>query len=111
MGFSDPVGARVVPRSREASRRMAQIQPIPHPGHSPASSTSPIGVGLLGCGTVGTGVARLLLSHAEDYSHRLGRPLALRRIAVRDVGRNRGLPPELFTQDYEAVIADPDTQI
>jgi homoserine dehydrogenase len=80
--------------------------------HTPtARSTEPIGVGLLGCGTVGLGVAKLLLSHAEDYTHRLGRPLALRRIAVRDLSRARGLDLGYFTLDPREVIDDPHTQI
>lgn len=88
---------------------MSQTHPAPH--RHDQDATGPIGVGLLGCGTVGTGVAKLLLSHAEDYRHRLGRPLALRRIAVRNPDRSRGLDPKYFTGDPREVIADPDTQI
>jgi homoserine dehydrogenase len=76
-----------------------------------ATSRTAIGVGLLGCGTVGLGVAKLLLSHADDYSHRLGRPLELRRIAVRDLDRDRGLDAKYFTGDPAEVLADPATQI
>jgi homoserine dehydrogenase len=73
----------------------------------------PIGVGLLGCGTVGTGVVKLLLSHAEDYAHRLGRSLALRKVAVRDLARGReGLDlGHHLTVDPHAVTRDPATQI
>lgn len=82
---------------------------------APPSSqpTSPIGVGLLGCGTVGTGVAKLLLTHAEDYAERLGRPLALRKIAVRDRSRVReGLDLDAhLTTDPMEVVNDPDTHI
>ena len=49
----------------------------------------PLGVGLVGCGTVGTGVARLLLGHPDRLARRAGRPLALRKVAVRDPGKRR----------------------
>ncbi|HEY9721451.1 MAG TPA: homoserine dehydrogenase, partial [Oscillatoriaceae cyanobacterium] len=74
-------------------------------------AATPVGVGLLGCGTVGAGVAQLLLSHADDYAHRLGRPLALKRIVVRDSGRDRGLDPAYFSQDAQSVLDDPTIQI
>ncbi|MEB3328260.1 MAG: homoserine dehydrogenase [Candidatus Sericytochromatia bacterium] len=82
--------------------------PQPHPSDVPAAlSPAPIGVGLLGCGTVGTGVARLLLAREGPYAHRAGRPVSLVRVGVRDVGRDRGLPAALFTADLEAVVDDP----
>ena len=74
-------------------------------------SASSVGIGLLGCGTVGEGVARLLLSHAEDYRARVGRPVRLRRVAVRTLDRSRGLDAHHLTLDAESVVDDPETHI
>ena len=50
---------------------------------------APIGVGLLGLGVVGSGVAQALATHAVTYAQRTGRSIELRRIAVRDPQRQR----------------------
>jgi homoserine dehydrogenase len=57
-------------------------------------SPEPLAVGLVGCGTVGTAVAELLLAHPDRLAARAGRPLVLRRVAVRDPHKPRpaGLP-------------------
>lgn len=63
-------------------------------------------VALLGGGTVGSQVARLLLEGADDLAARVGRPLRLTGVAVRDPGRPRpGVPPELLTDDAAALAA------
>ncbi|MBF0428343.1 MAG: homoserine dehydrogenase [Magnetococcales bacterium] len=48
-------------------------------------------IGMLGFGTVGRGVADLLLTHQELLSHRAGMPLRLVRIATRNPEKDRGL--------------------
>jgi homoserine dehydrogenase len=75
-----------------------------------AGGPAPLKVALLGCGVVGTEVARLLTRHADELSQRVGAPLALSGIAVRRIGRARGLdvPAELFTTDAEALVKDAD---
>ena len=69
----------------------------------------PYGIALIGCGTVGTGVARLLLEHPERLAARAGRPIVLKRVVVRDPARERDvrLPPELVTTDLRKVLDDP----
>lgn len=65
----------------------------------------PLKVVLLGSGTVGTQVARLILEHGDDFAARIGRPLELIGIAVRDLSRQRpGLPADLFTDDPQGLI-------
>ena len=65
----------------------------------------PLKVVLLGSGTVGTQVARLILEHGDDFAARIGRPLGLIGIAVRDLSRQRpGLPAGLFTDDPQGLI-------
>lgn len=70
-----------------------------------------IGVGLLGCGVVGGGVADLLLRNREAYAHRVGRPVNLKAIAVRNPALDRGLPPELFVSDPRELLADPEIHV
>ena len=68
-----------------------------------------IGIGLLGCGTVGASVAERLLSDRKAIEKRTGVRYDLRAIAVRNAGkpRNASLPAELFTADPFAVLDDP----
>ena len=49
----------------------------------------PYGIALIGCGTVGSGVAKLLLDHPDRLAARAGRKLELRRIVVRDPSKAR----------------------
>jgi homoserine dehydrogenase len=75
--------------------------------------SDPLGIALIGCGTVGSGVARLLLEQAERLAARARRPLALRRVVVRDLAKLRRftLPPGLLTTDMRDVLADPAIQV
>jgi len=70
-----------------------------------------IGIGLLGLGTVGAGVAQILAT--PQGRHPLVADLALRRVAVRDLQRARPLhlDPSLLTSDAEAVVDDPAVDI
>ena len=72
-----------------------------------------IGIGLLGLGTVGRGVYRVLENNREHISSRLGAPLEVTKVLVRDVGKDRGVavPPELLTTDPAAVIENPAVEI
>ena len=73
----------------------------------------PLGIALIGCGTVGGGVARLLLEQPERLAARAGRPLVLRRVVVRDLAKSRPpfLPRELVTTDLQSVLRDPSVQV
>ncbi|MCS5698299.1 homoserine dehydrogenase [Cyanobium sp. FGCU-52] len=70
-----------------------------------------IGVGLLGLGTVGAGVAAILTS--PEGRHPLVGALKLKKVAVRDPGRARpvSLPADVVTTDPEAVVDDPAVEI
>lgn len=72
-----------------------------------------IGIGLLGFGTVGRGVYRVLQKNRELIAARLGIPLDVVRILVRDAGKERGVPvpPEMLTTDPAAVLEDPRVSI
>ncbi|WP_369053749.1 MULTISPECIES: homoserine dehydrogenase [Kineococcus] len=73
----------------------------------------PVKVALLGCGVVGTEVARLLTSQADELAARVGAPLELVGIAVRRLGRARDLdvPAELFTTDAEELVTRADVVV
>ncbi|WP_446220790.1 homoserine dehydrogenase [Micromonospora sp. IBHARD004] len=69
---------------------------------------------LLGCGTVGGDVVRLLHEQSADLAARIGAPLEIAGIAVRRLGRDRGdLPvdPALFTTDALGLIKRDDVDI
>lgn len=69
-------------------------------------------VALLGGGTVGSEVARLLADSAVDLQARVGAPLELVAVAVRDVNKPRpGIPPELLTDDPFALVKREDIDI
>ncbi len=74
----------------------------------------PIRLALLGCGTVGTEVVRLLHEQAADLTARIGAPLEIAGIAVRRLGRDRGLlpvDPALFTTDALGLIKSDDVDV
>jgi len=74
----------------------------------------PLRVALLGCGVVGSAVARLLVENSADLASRIGAPLELVGIAVRRLGRDRSdvpVDPALFTTDAEALVARADIVI
>jgi homoserine dehydrogenase len=75
--------------------------------------SSPVRVALLGCGVVGSQVARLLTEQADDLVARVGAPLELAGIAVRRLERARSLdvPRELFTTDAEALVRRGDIDV
>ena len=77
-------------------------------------ATPPLRVALLGCGVVGTSVARLLTEHSGDLAARVGRPLEIVGVAVRRPDKNRaetGVDPSLFTVDAEELVTRADVVI
>lgn len=66
----------------------------------------PLKVALLGCGSVGTQVARLLTAHAEELAQRAGAPLELIGIAVRTLEVDRGpdIDTRLLTTDATELV-------
>lgn len=67
---------------------------------------------MLGCGVVGTQVARLLAHHQQELSTRSGARLVLSKIAVRDLSIPRdGVDPSLLTTDANSVVSDPEIDL
>ena len=68
---------------------------------------------MMGLGIVGSGVAATLLEQSDSISRKVGHPLKLKRILVRDPGKPRdpSIAPELITTNPEEILADPEIQI
>ena len=75
--------------------------------------SKPIRIGLIGLGTVGTGVARILTDFHDRTSQRAGRPIEITRIAVRDLKKKRDVdfPDSILTDDPRQVATDPDVDV
>jgi homoserine dehydrogenase len=78
-----------------------------------ARPTPAVKVALLGAGNVGAEVARILLDHGDELAARVGAPVELAGIAVRDLTARRTveLPAQLFTDDAEALVDAADVVI
>jgi homoserine dehydrogenase len=71
-------------------------------------------IALLGCGTVGAEVVRLLHEQADDLTARVGAPMELVGIAVRRLGRDRGplpVPDDIFTTDPLGLVKRDDVDV
>lgn len=71
----------------------------------------PVRIGMLGCGVVGSEVARLLLADTEELSTRAGVKIELARIAVRTIKDYPGISPTLFTTDPFSIVNDPEIDL
>ncbi|MEW6067410.1 MAG: homoserine dehydrogenase [Nitrospirota bacterium] len=72
-----------------------------------------INVGIIGFGTVGTGTIRILLENKDILKKRLGFEINLRKVASRDIHREREvmIPEGLLTSDVDSILNDPEIQI
>lgn len=74
--------------------------------------TRPLKVALLGCGVVGSEVARIMTTQADDLAARIGAPVELAGVAVRRPDRVReGIPAELVTTDATALVKRDDLDV
>ena len=73
----------------------------------------PVRLGLLGCGTVGGGVVQLLHANASYLASRVGAPIEVARVLVRDADKERVplLDRARLTTDPEAVLGDPSIDV
>jgi homoserine dehydrogenase len=72
-----------------------------------------LNIALIGCGTVGTGVVKILQSSAELLTQRTGRSVRLRRIVVRDLSKRRDVDVGDIpvSNDVQSVIRDPSIHV
>ncbi|MDG5808078.1 homoserine dehydrogenase [Streptomyces ossamyceticus] len=74
--------------------------------------TRPLKVALLGCGVVGSEVARIMTTHADDLAARIGAPVELAGVAVRRPSKVReGIDPDLVTTDATALVKRGDIDV
>ena len=71
-----------------------------------------VGIGLLGYGTVGSGVGKLLKKNSDDIKLATGRDVYLKRVLEKDPGFSHPeLDPALLTTRFEDILDDPDIDI
>jgi homoserine dehydrogenase len=78
-----------------------------------SAAAAPVRVGLIGFGTIGTGVLKVLRAHRADIARRVGRPIDVVAIADLDTTTDRGIPvaPARLGNDARALIDDPSIAI
>lgn len=83
------------------------------PSFGPDGSMQKTKVAIVGLGTVGSGVARLLLDHGDRTARHAGRTLWLQKAVVRDLRKPRqcDLPPGVLTDRLEDVLEDDDIEV
>lgn len=72
-----------------------------------------ISIGLLGLGTVGSGVVKIIENHQEKLMHQIGCPIKINKVLVKDLGKDRPveISPDLLTTNPFDVIDNPDIDI
>jgi homoserine dehydrogenase len=69
-------------------------------------------VGMLGCGVVGSQIARLLVENKSDLTSRAGANLELVKVAVKNINTKReGISSNLLTDDAKSVVNDPEIDL
>ncbi len=73
----------------------------------------PVRVGVVGLGTVGSGVVRLLVGSADHITRHAGRPIVVERAVVRDLAKQRDLPlpADRISTDIRTVSRDPSISV
>jgi len=73
----------------------------------------PINVGLLGLGTVGTGVVRIVEGHQEDLSNQVGSPIRISQILVKDRNKARSISVDAakLTEDPWEIVRNPEIDV
>ncbi|KUP41206.1 homoserine dehydrogenase [Bacillus velezensis] len=72
-----------------------------------------IRIGLLGLGTVGSGVVKIIQDHQDKLMHQVGCPVTIKKVLVKDINKKRDadLPKEVLTTEVYDVIDDPEVDV
>ncbi|MDZ5472120.1 homoserine dehydrogenase [Bacillus sp. 31A1R] len=72
-----------------------------------------ISIGLLGLGTVGTGVVKIIENHQDKLMHQVGCPVQIKKVLVKDINKQRAVDinVNLLTTDAEEIINDADIDV
>jgi homoserine dehydrogenase len=76
-----------------------------------SGTAPPLKVALLGCGTVGSAVLKLVGEQADDLTARIGRPVEVAGIAVRRPDHHPDVPQHLLTTDAQALVVREDVDL
>lgn len=76
-------------------------------GITPTTAATPIRVGFLGFGTVGTGAYRMLVDNGSSIARKIGVNVEVAKIGIRNSDKPREAPAHLFTTDLESIVDDP----
>lgn len=70
-------------------------------------------VGLIGLGTVGSGVVSIIQRHQDELRHQVGCPVTVKKVAVRNLNKQRPvyIDPNIMTDQIEDVIYDPEIDV
>lgn len=73
----------------------------------------PVKVGLLGLGTVGTGVVRIVEGHQTDLQSQVGSPIVISKVLVQNKSKSRSIAinPDKLTEDAWDIIHDPEIDV
>lgn len=98
--------------SEPPTARQVPFQPVSAALPNPLAAVTqldngPIRVALLGFGVVGTGAYRMLMGNRDSIMRKVGNPIEVVRIGIRDSDKPREAPQELFTTDLESIVDDP----
>src|SRR5512137_790818 len=76
-------------------------------------ASAKLGVGVIGCGTVGGGVVKLLVAEREHLQRKTGVAVELRKAADLDLAKRAatGLPADMLTADARNVLSDPEINV
>ncbi|MFT8323188.1 MAG: homoserine dehydrogenase [Bacillus sp. (in: firmicutes)] len=70
-----------------------------------------ISIGLLGLGTVGSGVVKIIENHQDKIMHQVGCPVEVKKILVKNVNKERDISQEILTTDVNEILNDPDIDV
>lgn len=72
-----------------------------------------ISIGLLGLGTVGSGVVKIIKNHQDKLIHQVGCPVVIKKILVQDLLKNRpvDVETELLTSNADEILFDEEIDV
>lgn len=72
-----------------------------------------ISIGLLGLGTVGTGVVKIINDHQDKLMHQVGCPVVIKKVLVQSLNKSRSVDvdPNILTTSSEDILDDPDIDV
>jgi homoserine dehydrogenase len=72
-----------------------------------------ISIGLLGLGTVGTGVVKIIENHQDKLMHQVGCPVQIKKVLVKDIDKQRdvSINREMLTTDANDILQDPEIDV